>query len=171
MNEEYDDLQKEIIRQAKARALKILEFSDKTEKQLRDKLKEGEFPPFAVDEAVEYVRGYHYIDDLRYAEAYIRGRRSRKSTYELRMELRQKGVDADTIETALENEPSDELSALKELFIKKYGRKDLSDPKTYEKAFRYFATKGYGFDDIKRAISEAVEEQEAALEEQEESDS
>ena len=103
MNEEYDDLQKEIIRQAKARALKILEFSDKTEKQLRDKLKEGEFPPFAVDEAIEYVRGFHYIDDLRYAEAYIRGRRSRKSTYELRMELRQKGLDPDTIETALVN--------------------------------------------------------------------
>lgn len=160
MNEEYDDLQKEIIRQAKARALKILEFSDKTEKQLRDKLKEGEFPPFAVDEAIEYVRGFHYIDDLRYAEAYIRGRRSRKSTYELRMELRQKGLDPDTIETALENEPPDEENTLKELFLKKYGRKDLSDPKTYEKAFRYFSAKGYGFDDIKKAISSAVEEQE-----------
>ena len=150
----------QIIRQAKARALKILEFSDKTEKQLRDKLKEGEFPPFAVDEAIEYVRGFHYIDDLRYAEAYIRGRRSRKSTYELRMELRQKGLYQDTIETALVNEPPDEENTLKELFLKKYGRKDLSDPKTYEKAFRYFAAKGYGFDDIKKAISSAVEGQE-----------
>ncbi len=159
MNEEYDDLQKEIIRQAKARALKILEFSDKTEKQLRDKLKEGEFPPFAVDEAIEYVRGYHYIDDLRYAEVYIRGRRSRKSTYELRMELRQKGVDPELIETALENEPPDEQNTIKELFIKKYGRKDLSDPKTYEKALRYFAAKGYSFDDIKKAVSAAVSEQ------------
>ena len=68
-----------------------------------------------------------------------------------------KKIKYDIVLVAYENEKE---NTLKELFLKKYGRKDLSDPKTYEKAFRYFAAKGYGFDDIKKAISSAVEGQE-----------
>lgn len=158
MEEAYDDLQKEIILRAKKKALRLLEFSDRTEKELRDKLKEGEFPPFAVDEAIEYVRSYHYIDDARYAEHYLLARQNTKSLFEIRHGLSEKGVDSDIIEQTLINTEVDEKETVKRLFLKKYGTKDLTDSKTFEKAIRYFSSHGFRYPDIKAAVTEAVEE-------------
>ena len=92
MSSDYDEIQQEIIKKAEAKALAILNYMDRTEFQLREKLKEGEFPPFAIEEAVEYVRSFHYIDDERYAENFIRRRKEEKSLFELRMELKKRGV-------------------------------------------------------------------------------
>ena len=156
MSEEYTEMEREAILQAKKKALALLEYSDRTEYQLREKLKEGEFPPFAVEEAVNYVRSFHYIDDERYAENYIRGRKHEKSIYEMTQELRKRGVSDILIEMAFHAEVPDDFAAAKNLFIKKYGRKDLEDHKVYEKAFRYLAGKGFRYDDIKKAMEDAV---------------
>ena len=78
------DIQTEVIRQAEKKALRLLTVSDRTEHQLREKLREGGFPPEAVDAAVEYVRSFHYVDDRRYAESFIRFRKEEKSIYEIR---------------------------------------------------------------------------------------
>ena len=158
MSTEYTEAEQEIILRAKKKALKLLEFQDRTERQLRDKLKEGEFPPFAVDEAVEYVRSFHYIDDLRYARAFVENRKSSRSRYELLHMMKERGIDEETITKVLDEAELDEQSALESLFLKKYGKKDLTDPKTYEKAFRYFSTKGYRYQDIKRALEKVVSE-------------
>ena len=64
--------EKAIIKAAKEKALNLLSYSDKTEKGLRDKLAEHGFPPYAIDEAISYVRSFHYLDDKRFAEAFIR---------------------------------------------------------------------------------------------------
>ena len=157
MSEEYDEISLDLIRKAKARALKILEYADRTERQLRDKLKEGDFPPFAVDEAVAYVQGLHYQDDRRFAESYIRSRRDQKSRYEISNELRLKGIDS-----ALADEVLDEAELMGEdtvcrLFLKKYGTKDLTDPSIYQKAFRYFAGKGFSYEEIKEGITNGIE--------------
>ena len=84
---DHSDILAEVIKEAEKKALRLLTVSDRTEYQLREKLREGDFPPEAIDAAVEYVRSYHYIDDGRYAEIFIRSKRSEKSIYEIRMEL------------------------------------------------------------------------------------
>ena len=156
MNSDYDEIQQEIIKKAETKALAILNYMDRTEFQLREKLKEGEFPPFAIEEAVEYVRSFHYIDDERYAENFIRRRKEEKSLFELRMELKKRGVEESDIDTALLNEPVDEKEAVKALFCKKYGRMDLTDRKVYEKALRYFSGKGFSYENIRHGIEEAL---------------
>jgi len=158
MSEEYSEVQLELILQAKKKAMRLLEFSDRTEQQLRDKLKEGEFPPFAVDEAIEYVRSFHYIDDKRYAENFILSNQDRRSPMELKYKLKEKGVPSDIIEMLFQDYEFDTVGTIKELFIKKYGNKDLTDPKIFEKAIRYFCNKGYSFSDVKVAIAKAIEE-------------
>ena len=158
MTEEYDEISLELIKKARAQALKILEYADRTEKQLRDKLKEGEFPPFAIDEAVSYVQKLHYQDDRRYAESYIRSRRDQKSRYEIVNELRLRGVDTALAEEVLDLSELSGEETVKKLFLKKYGMKDLSDPALYQKAFRYFAGKGFSYEEIKKGITEGIEE-------------
>ena len=157
----YTEAEQEIISQAKKKALKLLEYQDRTEKQLRDKLKEGGFPPFAVNEAVAYVRSFHYIDDGRYAAAFVEGRKISRSRIELYHMLKERGISEELIERTLEEAELDESAALETLFRKRYGSKDLTDPKTYEKAFRYFSTKGYRYQDIKKALETVIGESNA----------
>lgn len=162
MNSDYDEIQMEIIKKARGKALSVLNYMDRTEMQLREKLKEGEFPPFAIDDAVEYVRSFHYLDDERYAENFIRRKKEEKSLFELRMELKKRGVKDEDLEAAFSQEPVNEYETVKILFLKKYGRKDLTDPKTFEKAMRYFGAKGFSYDVLKRGIRDAVEESPSA---------
>ncbi len=44
---------------------------DRTEKGLREKLRQAGFTSQAVDHALTYVEAYGYIDDERYARTYI----------------------------------------------------------------------------------------------------
>lgn len=157
MNKEYTDIEKEIIEKAKNKALSILAYADRTEKQLRDKLSEKEFPEYAVTEAVEFVCSLHYIDDRRFAETFIAVRKTEKSRFEMEHALKDKGVSDEVIREVFDTLETDFSENIKNLFLKKYGHRDMTDPKLYEKAFRYFASKGYGFEDIKKGIREALE--------------
>ena len=147
----------EAVRLARAKAMKLLEFSDKTEQQLRERLKEGEFPPFAIDNAIEYLKDLHYLDDVRYASSYIRAKAGQKSVNEIRLALLQKGVSKEDIVTALEQEPPDESAAVKRLFMRKFQHADLTDPEVYRKAFSYLGRKGFPYECIKNTLSEVLE--------------
>ncbi len=55
--EQYQAILEEVlIPRAKRRAMHLLERMDRTEAQLREKLKANEYPPEAIDEAVDYVK-------------------------------------------------------------------------------------------------------------------
>ena len=71
--EEYHEIFYQVIgKRAKKRAMHLLEKMDRTESNLREKLRMNGYPQELVDEAVDYVKRYHYIDDRRYAENYVR---------------------------------------------------------------------------------------------------
>ena len=153
-----EDLSEEVIRLCRKKALKILEYAERTEAQLIQKLEEGGFPPSAVQDAVAYVKSFHYVDDRRYAESYIRGHKETKSLFEMREALKDRGIAAETIDEAFQEADMDEAAVIRKLFLKKYASFDLSDRKTYEKAIRYFAAKGFKYHDIRSALEEITKE-------------
>ena len=61
----------EEYRDARRKAMRLLEHMDRTEKGLREKLRQAGFTSQAVDHALTYVEAYGYIDDERYARTYI----------------------------------------------------------------------------------------------------
>ena len=138
--------------------MNLLSYSDKTEYLLREKLKEGGFPPSVIDDAIEYVKSFHYIDDLRYAGNFIRCHGDSKSIREMKEKLREKGVSKEDIEAALSESETDEEGTVRQLFLKKYRTKVFSDPKVYEKAVRYFASKGFTYEVIQHGVLTAIEE-------------
>ena len=157
----YTEAEQEIILQAKKKALKLLEYQDRTEKQLCDKLKEGGFPPFAVSEAVAYVRSFHYIDDERYAEKLAR-RMVEIKKYGFRRALREitlKGIDKFTAEDALAPYSGTYAENLMHLLNTKHYRylTDIEDRKSVEKVKSALVRYGYGFDEINRAVKEYFE--------------
>ena len=94
----YEKILTEIVgKRAKKRALFLLERMDRTESQLCEKLRQNGYPEECVAAAVEYVKQYHYIDDLRYAKQYIRYHQQKKSSQRLKMDLMKKGVGREQI--------------------------------------------------------------------------
>ncbi len=62
----------------------------------------GRIPKEIEDIAIEYVRSFHYIDDVRYAGYYIESRSQTKSKRQIVQDLKAKGVSSEDIEAAYE---------------------------------------------------------------------
>ena len=119
-----------IPKRAKLRAMNLLQKRDYTERKLRDKLREGLYAEDVIDEAIEYLKSYKYIDDERYAEDYIRYQMNLRSKNRIRQDLMQKGVSAELIDRLIsEAYATEESSPELELCVKLL-RKKHYDPST-----------------------------------------
>ena len=137
---------------AKKRVLHLLERSQKSEKQLRDKLQDGGYEQEVIDEAIDYAKSYHYIDDERFAKDYVRLSCNSKSRIRLKQDLSQKGIDRDLIDLAIEEEYQvDEVELLRSILKKRHFEPD-SDYNEKQKHFRFLASKGYSTSVIRRAM-------------------
>lgn len=82
--ESFEQIKKEvIIKRAKLRAMHLLNDMDRTESQLRTKLRQSCYTEDVVEAALAYVKSFGYIDDLDYAKRYIQNRQNQKSKREL----------------------------------------------------------------------------------------
>ena len=109
---EYERILDEtLLPRAKRYTMNLLIKSDKTETELKRKLKQAGYGEAVSDAAIEYVRSYHYIDELRTAESYIRSKMDYSSEKEIRFKLLEKGVSDDTIDLAYD-QIIEELNAL-----------------------------------------------------------
>ncbi|MBN1448926.1 MAG: RecX family transcriptional regulator, partial [Bacteroidetes bacterium] len=89
--------------QAKRVAERYIGMRMRSEREVRQRLREKEFPEEVIEETVEVFRRVRLIDDRSFAEAWVRDRlllRPRAPAL-LRAELRRKGVAADIIEEVL----------------------------------------------------------------------
>lgn len=146
----YQKILKEILGiRVKKRALFLLERMDRTEQQLYDKLRQSGYPEICVEEAVAYVKQYHYIDDLKYARTYVRYQQQKKSRQRLCMDLMKKGVARELIEQALEEEfVSDEQEKIKALLEKRHYDCSCSDRKEQQRIYQFLMRRGYKSGDI-----------------------
>lgn len=141
---------------AKKRAMFLLEQMDRTENQLREKLKRNGYPEECVEEAILYVKKYQYIDDSRYAAHYIKYHQQKKSRQKLKMDLMKKGVGKDMIELALEeNFDSDEKRQIKELLEKRHYSYTDADEKEKYRTYQFLMRRGYKSGDIMAVLKNA----------------
>ncbi len=143
-----------ILKRAKLRAMHLLEDMDRTEKALRDKLRQGGYPDSAIDGAVAYVRSFGYLDDTRFAENFVLSRKGSKSRREIQALLAQKGVPADTAQAALEQIYGEdgEQDSIRQILRKKKLDPEQADEQTLHKIYAYLARKGYRYEDIRQVI-------------------
>ena len=153
--EAYEDILKSIlVPRAKKRAMHLLEKQDRTEANLRKKLRESGYPEMAIDSAISYVASYHYIDDERYARNYVRYHQDGKSKKKIFEALLLKGVAKDVISSALEEEyEASEENMILELIEKKHYDVETADIKEKSKMFRFLIGRGFTPGDIDRILS------------------
>ena len=152
--EVFEKLLTEVIgKRAKKRAMYLLEQMDRTEKQLREKLLSNEYPPSCIEDAIAYVKSFHYLDDYRYACNMIRYSNERMSRGQLRQKLLSKGVPRDLIEAAMEEEyRADELEQIQKLLKKRKYDPEQNDQKEMQKTYQFLLRRGFKSSDILKAM-------------------
>ena len=142
---------------ARKRALRLLEFGDKTKKELTDRLLSEGYTEEETKDAVFYAASFGYIDDIRFACNYIRTRMKEKSRKMLFAELTRKGIDPETFDTAWEEtmfeEPQDEGGIIRKIILKKYEAGQELTLKQYRNLCAGLARRGFSYEDIMQELS------------------
>lgn len=137
---------------ARTVALRIIGYKDNTESALRRKLRERGFEKDAIDDAVEYLKKYGYLDESRMMIAKVRSLAKNKLYGKPRIsaELRRLGFSSETVASL--DYDGEELcdidfeESCRTLLLKLGGE---LDRKTVAHMMRY----GYGMSEIKKAYS------------------
>ena len=91
-----------VIRRAHQKTMAMLERMDRTETELRQKMKLDMYSGEVADETIRWLKSLHYLDDSRYAQSDIRGHLAGSSRQELIAKLRTKGISKDIANEAYE---------------------------------------------------------------------
>lgn len=145
-------------RQARKKAMRLLEHMDRTEKGLADKLIQSGFSAEATADAVVYVKDYGYINDSRYALNYILGRVHDRSRQKIFQELLQKGINRETAEIAWEEaaelENPNERDLLKRTVEKRWSFGSELDEREMRRLYGYLSRRGFRSGEISSVLEE-----------------
>lgn len=143
----------ELLPEAKDRVLDILERADRTERQLREKLRADLYPEEVVGRAIEFAKHYGYLDDARYAGNYVRRFQGEKSTAEMRSVLRQRGIAGELIDRAFEEELTEQPEdVIRRWLEKKHYDAESAGEKEKRKVFQFLLRKGFRSEEIRRCM-------------------
>ncbi|MDR1771395.1 MAG: recombination regulator RecX [Hungatella sp.] len=151
--ETYQVILKEVLfKRARERVLFLLKSSDKTEQELRRKLKDGGYPKEAADYAIDFLKKHNFINDQDYGRRYVEFNSGRKSERQIRYELQRKGLDKEVIRELLSEQPVDEVAQIQNYVKKKCLNPEEMDFKQRSKMMAALGRKGFSYDAISRVL-------------------
>ena len=93
-----------------------------------------------------------WLSDARFTEQMLNARRAKFGSSKIIHELREKGIDSDLIEGAVEQLKETELDSAKEIWQKKY-KNVPANRDEWAKQARFLQSRGFGFDVIKKVLN------------------
>lgn len=157
MEIQEDDIFKinEILRKrCKERALYILERTDKTELELRKKLKSSYYPDDIINITVEFLKKYDYINDYRYAGNYVNQKKASRSRRQIEYEMAVKGISRDIISNIFNSQEFDSREIIKKILKnRKYDSQSISKEQR-DRQVQYLLRKGFLYEDIMSVMKE-----------------
>ncbi|MBD5500255.1 MAG: regulatory protein RecX [Lachnospiraceae bacterium] len=157
--EVYREIMETILpKRAIKRAMNLLKVKAYTVKQLTDKLKNSGYPEMIVEEAINYVSSFGYLNDEQYALDYIEYYKESKSRMKIFNSLIQKGISKEIVEESWEKSTEDDNRNLEQEQIFTWMKKKNFNPSeaSYEEKQRFSAflyRKGFQIDSIRCALS------------------
>lgn len=149
--------------QAKNKALKILEYRTHSEREIYDKLKRAGAKSGDIENVLEFLREYNFVNDKDFALRYAKDLKNLKKLGKRRVkaELMKKGIPSELAENTLEEIEWEEEDILYPLIKKKLAGD--FEKKSIDRCVRYFIYKGYDFDDIKQSIERIKSEEDYGI--------
>ena len=147
------DLKKIILENEKSKAMsrvtKYIGSSLKTQKQIRDYLRKKEYSEDTIKFVMSKLVEYNYIDDKKYAQAYVLTYGKKYGKLKLKSQLKVKGVSEEIIECVLEDNKVDSIESV----ASKYLKNKVMSYEVSQKLFRFLYSRGYEFDEINSYIN------------------
>lgn len=141
-----------LTKRAKERVVNLLKDQDRTEQELRRKLRASWYPEPCIDSVISWARDLHYVDDERYARYYLESHSDRRSRRRLIFDLMNRGIPKEVTERLLLEAPADEEAAVEKELRKKRYDPETADDDTKRKLAAYLSRKGYGWEIIGRYL-------------------
>lgn len=134
----------------------------RSEKELRDYLARKEYSADDIEQALERLKDYGYVDDAQFAQEMVRSQTHMRPTgrFKLRQKLKRSGVGDEALEQALSSySEQDEQQACNAQCQKLAARHGTSRP-ALAKIQRSLLSKGFGYDMIRNSIQQLPTEDE-----------
>ncbi|KKQ29784.1 MAG: Regulatory protein RecX [Candidatus Levybacteria bacterium GW2011_GWA2_37_36] len=141
------------------KALEFLSYRPRSEKEVRDKLKTKKVELEVIDRIISKLKEKKFINDEEFTKGWTESRLRFKprSVRLIKLELKQKGIDPETINN-LQLTIDNDLESARKLVEKKIGRLEgLPKQEIYQKLGRYLASKGFDWDTIKKSIDAVLD--------------
>ena len=146
---------------ARNTALRFIGYRMRSEKEVRTKLQEKEFPPDIIDETVRRLRDQGIVNDRTFAEAFVKQQLLRKPAGKtfLRQRLRMKGIIPSLIneileETMPENQEDGLALDAGSKLIRQYknSRKKIDNKKQRMRVANFLARRGFTWSTINSTL-------------------
>jgi regulatory protein len=147
-------------------ALRILQYRFNSEHELRRKLALKRFDGAAIEEAIERLRSEKWIDDERFAGAFVRTRAAKKlGPTRIKRELSAAGVDRTTADRAVAENLDDErtssdLAAIAEkrrrIMTRRHGEEFVRSAQGKSRLAAYLIRQGYPVDRVRDLLQRNV---------------
>jgi regulatory protein len=146
-------------KKAKDRALKFLSYRDRSEKEIRTKLKDIGYDEKIIEWVIGELKRLKFLDDERFAQSYAQTQMITRpmGEYYLRRELKQKGLEAELIEQTIEKvyEEKDQLSVAIELAQQRKKRyKNIDEIKAKKRVSDFLLRRGFDWDVVSEVMAQ-----------------
>lgn len=136
------------------KADKFIGFKMRTEKEVRDKLKEENYNEDIIERVIASMLKYKYINDAAYAKMYAADCKKIKKwgPQRIKSELYKRGINENTVNKALSELDIEDTDKIIEELLEKRIKDTPIDIKEKQKHFNYLLRRGFNSEDIKRVI-------------------
>ncbi|MFY9176620.1 MAG: RecX family transcriptional regulator [Caldicoprobacterales bacterium] len=148
-------------------SLRYLQYRSRSQKEMEDYLEAKGFERDIIDETIDKLKSYGYINDLAFARDWVSHRMATKPMGRamIKRELYYKGIDNEIIEKSLdqfsENEEEEQAYKLALKYIKRY--RNLDTREQFYKIGQALARRGFNWEVAKRALRRLELEEEENL--------
>lgn len=151
---------KDTFEQAKGYIFRLLKIRFRSEKEIRDKLRQKGFSEPTVEQAVGYFKAIDLISDRRFAQKWITSRLSSNKPFgihRIRFELREKGIEPELMkeefaQATAEYSEADVVARLAKRQALKHH--DIPREKVKQRVYGYLLRRGFNPAVVMKAIKE-----------------
>jgi regulatory protein len=145
--DDHDGEPKKEYKKAKNYALRLIKFRLRSEKEIRDKLKNKGYGPEVIEEVLAFLKKTQFVDDALFAKLWVQSRIKRSMGLgRLAYELKGKGIDKGVIQEAISGvrEGYNEEEVVREIIQRKLAKmRHLSADKIKARLYGFLLRRGY----------------------------
>lgn len=148
----------------KEAALRTIERTYKTEKEMRDKLILKEFDINLIDRTIEFLKEYNLLNDENYVKMYVKDKFKSEGQNKIKYALMRKGINEELIREEISkfNDGSQKEVAY-DLAVKKYNllaKREEDKYKISQKLYRFLTTRGYDYSVVSEVVKKVINSEE-----------